>query len=45
MGDAHGWYDMGLWPARSNLRPDLAPFRVLGAKDTAALPLTLDTGR
>jgi hypothetical protein len=19
MGDAHGWYDMGLWPARSNL--------------------------
>ena len=32
MGAAHGWYDMGRWPARSNLRPDLAPPVVLGAK-------------
>ncbi len=32
MGDAHGWYGVGLWPARSNLRLDLAPFVVLGAK-------------
>ena len=34
MGDTHGWYGMGLWPARSDLRPDLAPAVMLGAKKT-----------
>ena len=36
MGDAHGWYDMGRWPARSNLCFDLAPSVVLGAEQTVS---------